>query len=225
MDHAGLVVRLSVDGPVARRAGDASKRFASLGIRILLGVGRRGGRCRRAGVDGPAAASARSVADPTLEAFAWRGLRDAPALRTSLPSCFRPTGRTPGRSRSRSVPPRLFSCCPATRAGWAFVAGGQKLLGGDGVLVARAADVSWRGRRRRPPSRRSGSCSSCTLARNGASRDCACARSGPWLDARAPAPLSGRAWRLEFLDVAREQSGLRRSEGEIADPFGRRPDI
>ena len=108
------------------------------------GVGRRGGRCRRAGVD--RLPCCRFPGRSPIRR--WRlspgaGCATRRAAERSLPSCCRPAGRTPGRSRSRSVPPCLSLCCPAIPRGWAFVEGGQKLLGGDGVLIARAADVSF----------------------------------------------------------------------------------
>ncbi len=81
------------------------------------------------------------AADPTLEVFDWRGLRDAPALRPAPAFVLAAKWSDAGKialALGPAVPVFVISDDPR---GWAFVSGGDGLAGRDGVLVARADDL------------------------------------------------------------------------------------
>ena len=78
------------------------------------------------------------VADPTLEAFDWGGLRDAPRCVRRPPSSSRPNGRTRARLRSRWDPRFPSSSCRTIRA-----AGHSSPAE---AIFAAATASSWRGR-------------------------------------------------------------------------------
>jgi hypothetical protein len=82
------------------------------------------------------------VADPTLESFDWRGLRDAPALHPAPAFVLSDKWSEAGKialALGPDVPVFVVSDDPR---GWAFVRGGEGLVGRDGVLVARASELS-----------------------------------------------------------------------------------
>jgi hypothetical protein len=82
------------------------------------------------------------VAEPTLEAFDWGGLRDAPALRPPPAFVLAAKWSDAGKialALGPEVPVFVVSVDPR---GWAFVAGRSDLRGRDGVLVARASDLA-----------------------------------------------------------------------------------
>ena len=81
------------------------------------------------------------VADPTLESFDWRGLRDAPALHPAPAFVLSDKWSEAGKialALGPDIPVFVISDDPR---GWAFVAGGDGLVGRDGVLVARASEL------------------------------------------------------------------------------------
>ena len=83
----------------------------------------------------------RGVADPTLEALDWRGLREAPAFNPRPAFVVSAKWSDAGKialALGPDVPVFVISGDPR---GWAFVKGGGALLGRDGVLVARTADL------------------------------------------------------------------------------------
>ena len=83
----------------------------------------------------------RWVADPTLEAFDWGALRAAPALGNNPAFVLSTSWSDAGKialALGPGMPVLVLSNDPR---GWAFVDGGSKFLGRDGVLVTRAADA------------------------------------------------------------------------------------
>ena len=81
------------------------------------------------------------VADPTLEAMDWRGLRDAPAINPRPAFVVSAKWSDAGKialALGPDVPVFVISGDPR---GWAFVKSGGALLGRDGVLVARTVDL------------------------------------------------------------------------------------
>ncbi len=80
--------------------------------------------------------------DPTLEAFGWGGLRDAPAMRPPPAFVLAAKWSDAGKialALGPKVPVFVVSGDPR---GWAFVADGGDLRGRDGVLAARASDLA-----------------------------------------------------------------------------------
>ena len=78
--------------------------------------------------------------DATLEAFPWSSLRDAPALRPAPAFVLADKWSDAGKialALGPGVPVYVLSDDPR---GWAFVAGGEGLVGRDGVLIARASE-------------------------------------------------------------------------------------
>ncbi len=74
------------------------------------------------------------------EAFAWRDLRDAPALRPAPAFVLADKWSDAGKialALGPGVPVFVVSDDPR---GWAFVAGGDGLVGRDGVLIARESE-------------------------------------------------------------------------------------
>jgi hypothetical protein len=108
------------------------------------------------------------AADPTLEAFDWRTLRDAPALRPApafvLASKWSDAGKI-ALALGPETPVFVISDDPR---GWAFVAGGDELAGRDGVLVARLADLPLAQAEAAPLARSLGAPATDMLKRNGA---------------------------------------------------------
>jgi 4-amino-4-deoxy-L-arabinose transferase-like glycosyltransferase len=79
--------------------------------------------------------------DPTLEAFDWRALREARALNPPPAFVLSTKWADAGKialALGPDIPVFVVSNDPR---GWAFVDGGEGLLGRDGVLVARASDL------------------------------------------------------------------------------------
>ncbi len=108
-----------------------------------------------------------SVADPTLEAFSWVGLRNAPALQNKPAFVLSTRWSDAGKIALALGPATPVFVLSSDPRGWAFVEGGQKLLGGDGVLIARAADVSLARAAAAPAFTSLGETQFVTLARNG----------------------------------------------------------
>jgi hypothetical protein len=82
------------------------------------------------------------AADPTLEAFDWRGLRDAPALRPAPAFVLAAKWLDAGKialALGPEIPVFVISDDPR---GWAFVSDGDGLRGQDGVLIARVEDLA-----------------------------------------------------------------------------------
>jgi hypothetical protein len=87
------------------------------------------------------APSVSGVADPTLEALDWRGLRNAPGLDPRPAFVISTKWSDAGKialALGPDVPVFVISGDPR---GWTYAKGGQTLLGRDGVLIARAADL------------------------------------------------------------------------------------
>ena len=81
------------------------------------------------------------VADPTLEALDWRGLRDAPAFNPRPAFVVSAKWSDAGKiavALGPDIPVFVISGDPR---GWAFVKDGGALLGRDGVLVVRTGDL------------------------------------------------------------------------------------
>jgi len=110
----------------------------------------------------------RPGADPTLEAFDWRELRDAAALQPApayvLSTHWSDAGKI-ALALGPDVPVFVISKDPR---GWAYVADGAGLLGRDGVLVARPAEVPSARAAAAPSVKETGDPQFCTLTRNGA---------------------------------------------------------
>jgi 4-amino-4-deoxy-L-arabinose transferase-like glycosyltransferase len=107
------------------------------------------------------------AADPTLEAFDWSGLRDAPALRAAPAFVLAAKWSDAGKialALGPGVPVFVVSNDPR---GWAFVGGGDNLLGRDGVLVARASDLAIAEAEAAPLARSLGAPQACALTRSG----------------------------------------------------------
>ncbi|HME83400.1 MAG TPA: glycosyltransferase family 39 protein [Roseiarcus sp.] len=115
----------------------------------------------------PLAPIQRGVADPTLEALDWRGLREAPAFNPSPAFVISAKWSDAGKialALGADIPVFVISGDPR---GWAFVRGGGALLGGDGVLVVRAADLPAALAAARPAFQSVGAPQSWALTRNG----------------------------------------------------------
>jgi hypothetical protein len=107
------------------------------------------------------------VADPTLEAFDWGGLRDAPAPRPPPAFVLAAKWSDAGKialALGPEVPVFVVSDDPR---GWAFVAGGDGVVGRDGVLVARASDLAAAEAEAAPLARSLGAPQAFGLLRNG----------------------------------------------------------
>ena len=79
--------------------------------------------------------------DPTLEAFDWSGLAKAPLLKPSPPFVISTGWREAGKialALGPRIPVFVVSNDPR---GWAFVKGGEEMVGRDGVLVARPSEL------------------------------------------------------------------------------------
>jgi hypothetical protein len=82
-----------------------------------------------------------SPADPTLEAFGWNALRDAPILRPQPAFVVATKWLDAGKialALGPQVPVLVLSNDPR---GWAFLYDSGDFLGRDGVLIARADDL------------------------------------------------------------------------------------
>ena len=114
----------------------------------------------------------RGVADPTLEALDWRGLRDGAFVQSkaglrSVDAKWSDAGKI-ALALGPDIPVFVISGDPR---GWAFVRGGGALLGRDGVLVVRTADLPAALAAAGAEFQSVGEPQSWTLTRNGASRD------------------------------------------------------
>ena len=79
--------------------------------------------------------------DATLEAFGWDDLKDAPPLRPAPAFVLADKWSDAGKialALGPGIPVFVISDDPR---GWAFVAGGDDLVGRDGVLIARAPEL------------------------------------------------------------------------------------
>ena len=86
--------------------------------------------------------STRAIPDPTLEAFSWDSLRKAAPLNPPPAFVVATKWSDAGKlalALGPSAPVFVVSDDPR---GWAFVGGGAKLIGLDGVIVARSADAA-----------------------------------------------------------------------------------
>ena len=109
------------------------------------------------------------VADPTLEAFAWSGLRSAPLL-DPLPAFVLSTHWSDAGKIALALGPGVpvFVISNDPR-GWAYAPDGGALIGRDGVLVARPAEAALaRATAMALSSREIGETRFSTLMRNGA---------------------------------------------------------
>jgi len=86
--------------------------------------------------------SAHAIPDPTLEAFSWDSLRKAAPL-NSAPAFVVATKWSDAGKIALALGPSfpVFVVSDDPR-GWAFVGSGAKLVGRDGVIVVRSADVA-----------------------------------------------------------------------------------
>ena len=157
----------------------------------------------------------RPGADPTLEAFGWRGLRDAPALRPPPAFVLAAKWSDAGKialALGPEVPVFVVSDDPR---GWAFVPAG------DGLARPRRRARRPDGRHR-PGASRGLAARSLARGPGGAyapaerrNRGRPRARPAPCLDARPPAPVSGRARKIAvFTGLRDERVGLRSKAGE-----------
>ncbi len=80
------------------------------------------------------------VTDPTLEAFQWSALLDAPALRPPPAFVLAAKWSDAGKISLALGPAAPVFVVSDDPRGWAFAGGGAGLVGRDGVLVARQAD-------------------------------------------------------------------------------------
>ena len=110
----------------------------------------------------------RGLADPTLEAFDWRALRAAPALDPAPVFVVAANWRDAGKIALALGPATPVFVISNDPRGWAFVKGGDRLLGRDGVLVARLPDLQFALDAARRDFREVGEPQSYTLMRNGA---------------------------------------------------------
>jgi Dolichyl-phosphate-mannose-protein mannosyltransferase len=109
----------------------------------------------------------RPGADPTLEAFDWAGLRDAPAFRPTPAFVLAAKWSDAGKialALGPDVPVFVVSGDPR---GWAFVEGGDGPVGRDGVLVARSSELPLAEAEAAPLVRSLGAPQPLTLTRNG----------------------------------------------------------
>jgi hypothetical protein len=108
------------------------------------------------------------IADPTLEVFDWRELRHArpldPQPNFVLSTHWSDAGKI-ALALGPNVPVFVISNDPR---GWAYVPDGARLLGGDGVLVVRPAEVALAREAAASMFKEIGKMQSCTLRRNGA---------------------------------------------------------
>ena len=112
-------------------------------------------------------ANPKGVTDPRLEAFDWGGLRDAPAIRSTPAYVLAAKWSDAGKialALGPGVPVFVVSDDPR---GWAFVGGGDGLLGRDGVLVARASELAVAQAEAAPLSRSLGAPQALALTRHG----------------------------------------------------------
>jgi hypothetical protein len=115
----------------------------------------------------PLAAVQRGVADPTLEALDWRGLREAPAFNPSPAFVISAKWSDAGKIALALGPDIPVFAISGDPRGWAFVRGGSALLGRDGVLVVRNADLPAELAAAGPAFQSVGEPQSWTLTRNG----------------------------------------------------------
>ena len=86
-------------------------------------------------------AAPRGLADPTLEAFEWRALRDAPIFRAP-PAFVVSTKWSDAGKISMALGPRMpVIVLSADPRGWAFLYDSGDFIGRNGVLIVRAADL------------------------------------------------------------------------------------
>jgi 4-amino-4-deoxy-L-arabinose transferase-like glycosyltransferase len=128
------------------------------------------------------------VPDPTLESFAWRDLRDAPAFQSNPAFVLAVKWSDAGKiamALGPGVPVFVISDDPR---GFAFVDDGQRFLGRDGVLVARAADLPLARALAGSAFASIGEAQAFTLERNGAPAVALTLVPGKGLTARLPIP-------------------------------------
>jgi 4-amino-4-deoxy-L-arabinose transferase-like glycosyltransferase len=105
--------------------------------------------------------------DATLEAFGWGDLRDAPALRPAPSFVLADKWSDAGKialALGPEIPVFVISDDPR---GWAFVAGGNDLVGRDGVLIARTSELALAEAEAAPLVRSMGPPQDAALLRNG----------------------------------------------------------
>jgi hypothetical protein len=81
------------------------------------------------------------LADPTLEAFQWRALRDAPIFRPAPAFVVSAKWSDAGKialALGPEIPVLVLSTDPR---GWAFLYDSGDFIGRDGVLIVRAGEV------------------------------------------------------------------------------------
>jgi hypothetical protein len=106
-------------------------------------------------------------ADPTLEAFEWRALRDAPIFRPPPAFVVSTKWSDAGKialALGPEVPVIVLSDDPR---GWAFLYDSGNLIGRDGALVVRAAELQAALNAAKPYFASLGELQSLTLGRNG----------------------------------------------------------
>jgi len=82
------------------------------------------------------------IADPTLEAFDWRALRDAPALHPPPAFIVSTKWADAGKIALALGPDIPILVASRDPRGWAFVKGRDGLQGRNGLLVTRASDLA-----------------------------------------------------------------------------------
>ncbi|MBV9286426.1 MAG: glycosyltransferase family 39 protein [Hyphomicrobiales bacterium] len=81
------------------------------------------------------------LADPTLEAFDWRALREAPAFHPPPAFVVSTKWSDAGKIALALGPDIPIFVVSTDPRGWAFVHGSETVLGRDGLLVMRASDL------------------------------------------------------------------------------------
>ena len=130
--------------------------------------------------------------DPTLEAFDWSDLRQAPLLRPPPPPFVLSTSwRDAGKialALGPGVPVYVASLDPR---GFAFIDDGRRFLGRDGVMIARAADLENAKLAARLAFKETGEPQTFTLTRLGAAAVDLVLIPGKVLTAELPIPYPG----------------------------------
>ena len=109
------------------------------------------------------------ASDPTLEAFGWGALRDAPAFRPTPAFVLAAKWSDAGKIALALGPKTPVFVVSDDPRGWAFVEGGDRFVGRDGVLVARAMELPLAEAEVAPLVRSLGAPQPLTLTRNGQS--------------------------------------------------------
>ena len=219
------------DGRLGRGPRRRRPDLAPLGVRVRGPARRAGGARSPSGRDrlAVAALAPSGRGDATLEAFGWGGLaRRAGAAAARRPSFWRAKWSDAGKialALGPDVPVFVISDDPR---GWAFVAGGDDLVGRDGVLDRPGVGARARGSGgRRRWSVRCGPPQHIALIRQRRTGGRSRARPGPRLDAQASPPLSGRARIRSGRPSPRGNSlDFECKTGQVAaDPVGGRADL